>query len=100
MLGWDTLKSWCTGRSPKWPALERQHLKAHPTCAACGTDEDVEVHHKVPVHVDSSRELDPTNLVTLCCKNCDHFVKGHLCDWSSYNREVEVDAALQLQAVT
>jgi 5-methylcytosine-specific restriction protein A len=77
-------------RSPHWPAVERAHLRAEPRCRACGHPGPNDVHHVVPYHVDPARELDPTNLVTLC-RTC-HLVFGHLHDWSSWNTNVIRDA--------
>jgi hypothetical protein len=64
-----------TPRSPHWPTVRKQHLELHPTCAACGTKEHLEVHHKIPFHDDPSKELDPTNLITFCREH--HFEIGH-----------------------
>lgn len=87
-------------RSPQWPELRRQWLKDHPTCAACGKRTNLEVHHKVPVHVSRSQELEANNLITLCenskegeaDKHC-HFVIGHLGNWYAYNRNVDKNAS-------
>jgi 5-methylcytosine-specific restriction endonuclease McrA len=58
----------------------------------------LEVHHKIPVSVDPSRELDETNLITLCMypTQKDHFHVGHLGNWKDYNRNVVKDAAFML----
>ena len=87
------------GRSPKWRSVRNQHVEDNPTCAACGRKTDLQVHHIVPYHVDPSRELDPTNLITLCGKHC-HFVFGHLMDWKSWNENVVRDSTLYLLAKT
>lgn len=78
------------GRSPQWRTIRNIHIENHPECEACGTKEDLEVHHVVPYNVDKSKELDPSNLVTLCGKHC-HFIFGHLCDWKSWNTNVLED---------
>lgn len=81
-------------RDPKWPAVSKAHLAQHPHCAACGARDDVVAHHKVPVHVDPTRELDPENLITLCegpTLNC-HLWCGHLGHWRSWNKQVKRDA--------
>ena len=83
-------------RSSKWPALRREHMKKQPCCQACGSDRKPEVHHIVPVHLDPSRELDPSNLITLCDKWC-HFVFGHLLDYRSWNKDVVTDARHYLE---
>lgn len=71
-----------TGRSPKWPAVRRACLKAHPKCECCGHDATA-VHHVQPFHVYPDRELDPLNLAAVCDK-C-HFTIGHPCNWQRWN---------------
>lgn len=63
----------------------------------CGGRKMVEVHHKVPFHVDPARELDPANLITLCESkkggvNC-HLFLGHLGNYKHANPTVAEDAA-------
>lgn len=90
-----------TGRSPKWPTLRRPHLAAHPTCAACGARLNLAAHHINPTHAFPDRELDPTNLMTLCespARNC-HLTFGHLYSWESWNPTAAADAAAQLARV-
>lgn len=53
-------------RSPKWRSARARHLKASPECAACGSRQGLQVHHVVPFHLAPERELDPSNLITLC----------------------------------
>ncbi len=89
-------------RSSEWPKVRAQHLALHPTCAACGSAHDkMEVHHKLPFHLDPSKELDPNNLITLCehPSHICHLIFGHLLDFRSYNPQVEQDAADYLEAV-
>lgn len=88
-------------RSYKWRSTRNNHLKLNPTCEACGRKTNLTVHHKVPVHIDPTRELDPANLKTLCefpSLNC-HFTFGHLGDWASYNTHVDEDCTLFLQRI-
>lgn len=85
-------------RSSQWPALRQQWLADHPRCAACGSSKALEVHHKVPVHVSRSMELDPTNLITLCQNEKDtahqcHLMLGHLGNWFNFNRNIEKQAS-------
>ena len=47
----------------------------------------------MPVHVDPSKELDESNLITLCDKYC-HFIFGHLMSWHSWNTDILSDAQL------
>lgn len=70
------------GRSPKWPRVRKAHLATRPKCVACGHKAS-QVHHVVSVKKDRTRELDPTNLASVC-KWC-HFAIGHRCDWSDLN---------------
>ena len=79
-------------RSPHWPSVRAAFLKSNPCCAVCGSEEDVEAHHCRPFHLDAALELDPSNLIALCRR--DHFLFGHLGNWSSFNRTVREDAAV------
>lgn len=86
-------------RSSKWPATRRRHVKKFPECAACGGRIGLQVHHVVPFHVDRTRELDPTNLITLCefvgGLECHEFF-GHGDNWKRYVPAVrEIAAALR-----
>lgn len=85
-------------RSPKWTSVRKQHLKGNPACAACGRDKKLEVHHKIPVHINPEGELDPSNLVTLCADPC-HIIFGHLMNFKSYNKDVIDDCAVYLNKV-
>jgi len=78
-------------RSSKWSAVRRDFLKLHPACEACGSTDDLNVHHIQPFNVAPELELDPTNLITLCRKH--HFEVGHLGNWKSANATVREDAA-------
>ncbi len=82
-------------RSPKWPALEHEYKHEHPNCENCGSKTNVVVHHKIPVHVDATRELDKTNLMSLCenkTMNC-HLMIGHAGNWQSYCADAQEFAA-------
>ena len=76
-------------RDPRWSTARKDYLKHHPVCVACGTKNKLEVHHVIPVHVDKGRELDPTNMITLC--QDDHLVFGHFHDWQAWNPAAAVD---------
>lgn len=85
-------------RSPKWPAFEKEWLKTHDTCDGCGGREKLEVHHKEPYHLNPARELDPTNVKTLCESkkhgiNC-HLLLGHRGNYKKYNEDVDKDARI------
>lgn len=94
----DRVETLVTRRDPRWPAVRRAHLRVQPACAACGNDDPdaVEVHHIAPVSLCPSRELDPTNLLTLCTcgpggLNC-HLVVGHCGRWTVANPTPKYDA--------
>lgn len=80
-------------RSPEWKKVRENFLKKNPTCAACGSSLNLQVHHKIPFHVNPLRELDESNLITLCMdeKEC-HLEVGHGDSWKCYNPKVEDDA--------
>lgn len=63
-------------RSSEWPAVRDAHLSACPTCAACGSRIDPQVHHVVPFHKDPTKELDPANLLTLCALGLTTIIFG------------------------
>jgi 5-methylcytosine-specific restriction endonuclease McrA len=73
--------------------VRKAHLKRNKTCAACGGKKELEVHHIVPVHLSPERELDPTNLITLCEARECHHAFGHMYDWRFGNPKVVEDAA-------
>lgn len=75
-----------SNRSYQWQTLRNQHILKEKICQACGSNKKLQVHHIDPVHNNPDRELDPTNLVTLC-SSC-HFVFGHLMDYKSWNINV------------
>lgn len=96
----DTRYPWMR-RRPQWSKLAARHLAAYPYCAACGSRTHLAVHHVVPVHVDESKELDESNLITLCegnTINC-HLWIGHLGHWLSWNEFVWFDAANFLRRI-
>jgi hypothetical protein len=79
-------------RSPKWPGVEKLHLKFHPVCEACGSSKNLNVHHKKPFHLFPESELDMNNLITLCMDKECHIKIGHGDNFKDYNPDVEVDA--------
>ena len=77
-------------RSPKWRALRNAHIVKEPWCRKCGGTENLEVHHVDPFHIDPSKELDPSNFLTLCEKigiEC-HLKHGHCGNWKWFNPQV------------
>lgn len=89
-------------RSSKWLACAQAFVRTNPVCAACGTNEYLQVHHKRPFHLHPELELDPDNLIGLCMlagRSC-HFRIGHTFDWKAWNENVVNDAALQLSRIS
>ena len=80
-------------RSSKWPAARKKHLKLFPVCEACGSLNEIEVHHMKPYHLHPTLELDPTNLITLCMDNDCHLYVGHGDNFKAYNPNVKEDSA-------
>lgn len=79
-------------RSPHWPAVEKAHLRIEPVCQACGTSNDLNVHHIKPYHLYPQFELDSNNLITLCMsENKCHILLGHGNDFKEYNPNVVED---------
>ena len=91
-------------RSPHWKAVRAAHLKRYPACAACGATGPkacLQVHHIVPFHVDPSKELLASNLLTMCespGRNC-HLTHGHAHHWHGWVPTVREDAAAFLRRV-
>lgn len=74
-------------RSSLWPAVRREHLRTHGTCAVCGGKKKLNVHHVIPFHLEPERELDADNLITLCEGNATincHLRFGH---WGHYAKK-------------
>lgn len=86
-----------SSRSGKWPKFRKDFLKINPRCRACNTNKSLTVHHIVPVSVDSTKELEETNCITLC-HTC-HLVFGHLHNYSSWNVNVIKDCEDYLEKV-
>lgn len=82
-----------SARSIKWPDAKKLHLSKFPTCAACGSTKNQQVHHIKPFHLHPELELDPTNLITLCMDNDCHLLVGHGDNFKAYNPMVQEDAA-------
>lgn len=84
-------------RSSHWARVRADFAAANPSCAVCGSIKKIEIHHVVPFHLDASRELDPTNLITLCESrgflNC-HLLFGHLGNYKKVNLDCVEDAKI------
>ena len=79
-------------RSPRWSEFRKIHIKKN--CEACGAKgkllQPLQLHHVIPFSQDKSKELDPENVITLCCY-C-HFVIAHLRNYKSWNKDIKEDA--------
>jgi hypothetical protein len=85
----DTTVSTLKERSPKWTSVRAKFISKFPTCEACGTDDDLDVHHIKPFNTHPQLELDESNLITLCRHH--HFTIGHWRNWSIVNPNVRTD---------
>ena len=88
---------------PGWEATAKAWIATHPFCRACGRRTFLQVHHKVPLHVNPRLALDPTNLITLCMFPgvADHFHVGHYgISWFDFNPNVELEADRLLRVRT
>lgn len=86
-------------RSSQWPRVRALHLEREPACAACGSKEDLNVHHILPFHLHPELEADDGtngldgNLITLC-RRC-HLFLGHCDSWQhGWNENAREDATL------
>jgi 5-methylcytosine-specific restriction protein A len=90
-------------RSTHWPTVRDKFLKLHPSCAVCGYDKFLNIHHILPFHVSPLTELDETNLITLgekCPTGNHHLLFGHLGDWKCWNPEVVADTQHMFQKIS
>lgn len=87
-------------RSSQWTTVRNKFVKEHPVCEACGSNENLNVHHIKPFHSNPELELEWSNLITLCREH--HFYIGHDPDgpngplkpnWKESNPNVRRDAA-------
>lgn len=92
---WNWDKTMGAMRSKDWPRVRREHLKRFPTCALCGGDKTIEVHHKKMYSKNPQLELDPNNLITLCESGKNgivcHRAFGHLGNYQRENPDVVED---------
>lgn len=93
--------SFGAARSPKWEQVRKAFVALHPTCAVCNTSgtlvNQLNVHHIRPFHLHPELELDNSNLITLCRR--DHYLMGHLLNWSSFNKDIPTDATLWMEKI-
>jgi len=80
-------------RSSQWDEVRDLHLLEHAQCEACGSKKSLQVHHIIPFHVNPSKELEPSNLLTLCMGELDcHLMLGHGGSFRYYNPDVLEDS--------
>jgi len=91
-------KPWLKKRNKLWYKVRKIFLKDNCTCAVCGGNKKIEVHHIKPFYLFPELELDINNLITLCENkkygvNC-HLLFGHLGDYKKYNINVINDVKI------
>ena len=80
-------------RSSHWDSVRDSFIESHPTCAACGSKNRLQVHHIMPFHLHPELELDVKNLIVLCMdENECHLEIGHGGSFKCYNPKVETHA--------
>lgn len=87
-----------SSRSPQWRRVENEFIAANPACIVCGntTRSQLTAHHRIPYHIEPSKELDKSNLRTMCRDDYGfycHRLVGHFGDYKLYNLEVDAMAA-------
>lgn len=85
-------------RSYEWTKIRKEFISNNPTCAACGRNKKLEVHHIKPFHLNPELECDINNLITLCDDPC-HLVFGHLMSYHSWNENVVEDCSSYLNKI-
>src|SRR3990167_1676355 len=79
-------------RSVQWSSFRKENIGKE--CRACGQKgtllKPLELHHSEPYNINPSRELDKTNIITLC-RTC-HFLIGHLKNFKTWNININEDA--------
>lgn len=80
-------------RSSGWSLVRKIHILKNPTCAVCGKNKKLQVHHIQDFSETPELELDPDNLITLCMGSTKcHFTFGHLGYWKSINPDIVKDS--------
>ena len=92
MAGWwreQLIKT--ISRASGWRKVRARRIEIDGgKCRACGRKVNLQVHHIRPFAMQPERELELSNLVTLCGR-C-HILLGHLDNWKSRNDDVVYDA--------
>ena len=81
-------------RSGGWSTVRKHHLEKEGWCKYCGGTKNLAVHHIEPFHLHPEKELDDTNLITLCENygNECHLKIGHFGNWKNFNPDVRKTA--------
>lgn len=74
-------------RSGKWPSVRQRFIKQYPCCEACGSLQNLNVHHIFSFKDHPELELDFDNLITLC--RTHHFSLGHSSKWTTTNKNCQ-----------
>ena len=85
-------------RSSSWIKVRNAFLAKNNSCAACGSTNNLQVHHIIPFHVQRDLELVESNLITLCegpGHGC-HLGLGHNGNYRKFNPNITIDAANEL----
>ena len=86
-------------RSPHWSTFEKHLVAERKVCAATGLKIKLQGHHIIPFSYDSSKELDPKNVIILTALADGfgdfnaHLLLGHKGSFKLFNPRVEQDAA-------
>lgn len=98
MAGWWREQAKTISRSWGWRKIRALRIEIDGgKCRACGRDHNLQVHHIRPFAMQPERELELSNLVTLCGR-C-HILVGHLDNWKSRNDEVLPDADYTMRRI-
>ncbi len=83
---------------PGWSHVARAEIARQPYCSFCSSARKLQVHHVVPLHVDSSKGATPSNLMVLC-QPC-HLYEAHCGDFQRfYDPAIRDRASRNLQEV-
>lgn len=88
---WLVGQSLAEPRSGKWAGVRDAYLELHPHCEfkGCKNRDTPEVHHVLSFSRHPERELDPTNLISLCRTGDNHHLYvGHLGRFIEENPDV------------
>lgn len=107
-----TLAQKLTGEAPRsshWRTIEKRQKELFPVCAACGSNKNIQIHHKKSFKLDADLELHDgtatppatppadgkSNFISLCMSKYEcHLRLGHGGSFKGggYNPNIEKDA--------